>query len=302
MKGIKLNNGEVIPLIGLGNLSSNNIEDIVYYSIKDGVRLIDTDSYLDNEKEIGNAIRKAILQKLVRRDELFIIGKLWIKNKKNPEKALKETLQKLKLEYIDLYLDQWPSFSSSDDKNNEKMISIYELWPKMENLVEKKLTKSIGVCNYNIQALNNLLSFCKINPVVNGFEFHPFNYPKNLKKFCDINKIVILAYSPLSNGLLKEFLFEDKNEELNNQIKKIDNYLVNKYEKTLGQIFLKWHIQLGTIPIVSTSKINRMEENLEALEFDLNEKDIEELCNIRNKKNPIKINDSHELFGYNIFA
>ena len=299
MSSKTLNNGKEIPLIGLGNLRINNIEDIVYYSIKDGVRLIDTDPSLVNEEAIGKAIKRAIKEGLVSRNELFIIGKLWRKNKKNPEKALQETLKKLDLDYVDLYLDQWPTFSSPDDKNNTQIVSIYELWPQMENLVEKKLTKSIGVCNYNIQALNNLLSFCKIKPVVNGIEFHPYNYKKNLKKFCDVNNIVILAYSPLSNGLFNDFIFENKNDEFSEQIKKMNDGLANKYERTLGQIFLNWHIHLGTIPIVSTSKINRMEENLEAVEIKLDSEDIEELSKIEKK---IKVNDSHELFGYNIFA
>ena len=131
-KGTKLkilNNGQKIPLIGLGNLKNENIEEIVYYSIKDGVRLIDTEPYLKNEEEIGKAIKRAINDGLVQREDLFIIGKLIIENKNNPEKAIKETLKNLKLDYLDLYLDQWPA-STIYDNNNKikyKILSIYKL-------------------------------------------------------------------------------------------------------------------------------------------------------------------------------
>ena len=264
-KGTKLkilNNGQKIPLIGLGNLKNENIEEIVYYSIKDGVRLIDTEPYLKNEEEIGKAIKRAINDGLVQREDLFIIGKLIIENKNNPEKAIKETLKNLKLDYLDLYLDQWPA-STVYDNNNEiknKIVSIYELWPKMEDLIKKGLTKSIGVCNYNIQALNNLLSFCKIKPVVNGIEFHLFNYQKNIIKFCEVFEITLLAYCPLAKtNEFKIYIEEKNNDDINQTINRINNELVYKYEKTQGQIILNWHIQLGVIPIVSTSKINRME-------------------------------------------
>ena len=296
-----LNNGQKIPIIGLGSMKNENIEDIVYYSIKDGVRLIDTDPNLKNEEEIGKAIKRVINEGLVKREDLFIIGKLTIENKGNPEKAIKETLENLKLEYLDLYLDQWPtSIIYNNNKNKIKMVSINELWPKMENLIKKRLTKSIGVCNYNIQALNNLLSFCKIKPVANGIEFHPYNYKKNIKKVCDVFEITLLAYCPLAKGNKSKKYFREKNDaHINNMINRINNDLVNKYQKTQGQIILNWHKQLGVIPIVSTSKINRMEENLEALEFDLKSEDMKVLCNLEKK---IQINDSQELFGYNILA
>ena len=297
-----LNNGQNIPLIGLGNLKDENKEEIVYYSIKDGVRLIDTDPNLKNEEEIGKAIKRAIEDGLVKREDLFIIGKLTLENKSNPEKAIKETLKKLKLVYLDLYLDQWPTSTIYDSnyQNKIKMISIYDLWPKMEILIEKGLTKSIGVCNYNVQALNNLLSFCIIKPVVNGIEFHPFNFQKNILKLCEVFGITLLAYSPLAKGNESKKLIEEKaNDYIIHIIDRIDNELTYKYGKTKGQIILNWHKQLGVIPIVSTSKINRMEENLEALEFNMESEDIKQLCSLGKK---IRFNDSHKIFGYNILA
>jgi diketogulonate reductase-like aldo/keto reductase len=299
MKGKKLYNGEIIPLIGLGGLKKDiveNIEEIVYYSIKDGIRLIESDPNLKNEEEIGKGIKKALDEKLVKREELFIIGKLWITNKSDPEKALKKTLKKLHIDYLNLYLDQWPTIINHGNKKDIETVSIYDLWPKMENLIKENLTKSIGVSNYNIQALNNLLSFCKIRPVVNGIEFHPYCYQKNMITLCEKMNITLLAYYPLAKNY-QEDLFID--EKTNNQINNIINKLERKYKKTSTQIILNWHKHLGTIPIVSTSLINATEENLEALEFGLGEEEINNLGSLDKK---IIINDNRQIFGYNIMA
>ena len=163
-----LNNGLKIPLMGLGTSRIEPTEDIVYYSINDGIRLIDTAFKYENEKEVGLGIQKALKNGIVKRKDLFIIGKIWIDQRDDPEKALKGTLDRLQLTYIDMYIDHWPTGKDyMPDKNGERfrMVPINEFWPKMEKLVDKGLAKSIGVSNYNVQALCNLLSFCKKKPV-----------------------------------------------------------------------------------------------------------------------------------------
>ena len=152
-----------MPLIGLGSSRISNIVDVVYNSIKDGLRLIDTAFKYGNEAEIGKGLKKALDDNLCKREDLFIIGKIWIDDRRDPEAAIKRTLEKLQLDYIDLYMDHWPSGNNYTDPNNIKMqVPIYEFWPKMEELVEKGLTRSIGVSNYNVQNLLNLLNICKI--------------------------------------------------------------------------------------------------------------------------------------------
>ena len=195
-----LNNGLKIPLIGLGTSRINPTEDIVYYSINDGIRLIDTAFKYGNEKEVGLGIKKAIDNGIVKREDLFIIGKIWINQRDNPEKALQRTLDKLQLGYIDMYIDHWPTGKNYNHNEEFRMVPINEFWPKMEKLVEKGLTKSIGVSNYNVQALCNLLSFCKIKPVANEIEFHPYFCQKKLKEFCDKENIAIISYYPLAHG------------------------------------------------------------------------------------------------------
>ena len=139
----------------------------------------------------------------------------------------------------------------------------------MEKLVELGLTKSIGVSNYNVQNLNNVLSFCKIKPAFNEVEFHPYLFQKELKFFCD---------------LLKE-------DAVGN--------LAKKYNKTPGQIVLNWHIQLGIVPIPGTSNPSRMKENLIAMEFKLDENDMNLLNSFENKQ--FRFCESFVTYGINVF-
>ena len=287
-KTMKLNNGLDIPIIGLGTTRLRNLNDanksmkgselnkdvveVVYNSIKHGVRLIDTASKYENEVEVGKGIKKAIDEGIVKREDLFVVTKMWPNEKEDPEKALKQSLEKLQLSYVDLYLDHWPSGKCYNGKNDFKLISIREFWPKMEKLVEQNLTKSIGVSNYNVQNLSIILSICKIKPVVNEVEFHPYLYQKDLKEFCDKENIKILSYNPIIKGdycaKSAEIVKEKKLDLFNEDIVKS---LTEKYKKTPAQIILNWHLQVGVIPIPGTSNPNRMKENLGALDFKMEE-------------------------------
>ena len=158
----------------------------------------------------------------------------------DPEKALKSSLERLQLSYVDLYLDHWPSGKCYNGKNDFKLISIKEIWEKMEKLVEQNLTKSIGVSNYNVQNLLIILSICKIKPVANEVEFHPYLYQKDLKEFCDKENIKIISYYPLIKGAnfkkrYEKIMNEKKLDLLNEPVVKD---LATKYGKTVGQILL----------------------------------------------------------------
>ena len=296
----KLSKEIEIPLIGLGTSRISNIVEVVYNSIKDGLRLIDTAFKYGNEIEVGKGLKKALDDNLCKREDLFIMGKIWIDDRKDPEAALKRTLEKLQLNYIDLYMDHWPSGNNYNDPNNiKKQVPIFEFWPKMEALVEKGLARSIGVSNYNVQNLLNLLHICKIKPLVNEVEFHPYYYQKNLKDFCDKENITLIAYYPLAKGNGARNYIKEHNGEMDIFKEKIVEDLVKKYNKTPGQIILNWIVRQGIVAIPGTSKIHRMKENMESLYFEMDENDMESLCSFGKK---MKFCGCHRFFGYNIMA
>ena len=307
----KLNNGLNIPLMGLGTSRIVPAEDIVYYSIKDGTRLIDTAFNYKNEDKVGLGIAKAIKEGIVKREDLFIIGKIWINQRDDPEKALKGTLKNLKLEYIDMYMDHWPTGKNYDPKKPDEkfeMEPINTFWPKMEKLVEDGLTKSIGVSNYNVQALCNLISICKIKPVANEIEFHPYFYQKDLKDFCDKVNIAVISYYPFPRGKGARDYIEEHNGEMNILKEPIIIELAKKYSKinnmdiNEGMIILNWHIQLGNIPIPGTCSINRMKSNLKALEFKMEEEDIKKLCSFERQISMRKFCECKRFFAINILG
>ena len=298
-KTLKLNSGFNCPVLGLGTYKIKNTEEVVYQSIKDGIRLIDTASHYNNEEEIGRGIKRALDENIVKREDLFIITKCWVEEKIDPETALRNSLKKLQLSYVDLYLDHWPCGKDYSGKYKIDNITLKDMWKKFELLVEKGLAKSIGISNYNVQNILNVLSICKIKPAANEVEFNPYLYQKDLKEFCDIEKIKIISYFPLVKGrYCTPELIKEKNLDLLNEpnIKK----LAEKYKKTPGQIVLNWHIHIGNIVIPGTSNPNRMKENLGALDFKMEEDEIKLISSLSEKE--YRFCNGKSVYGIDVFA
>ena len=297
----KLKYGIEIPYVGMGTSRIQNVEEAIYNSIKNGIRLIDTAVKYGNEEQVGKGIKKALDEGICKREDLFIIGKIWLEEKEHPEEAIRGTLNRLQLDYLDLYLDHWPCGIKYDELSGEKKKhpSIFEFWPKMESLVEEGITRGIGCSNYNVQSLLNLLSFCRIRPLVNEVELHPYYYQENLKKFCDKENIALIAYYPLAHGNGARVFISEHNGQMNSFKEKNVVSLAEKYNKTPGQIILNWEVAQGIITIPGSSQFDRAKENLGALDFQMSDEEIK-MMNVYGKK--MKFCGCRRFFGMNIMA
>ena len=266
-----------IPSVGLGTAyMTTDISELVYSSIKDGTRLIDTAAVYGSEEGVGKGVKKAIKEGIIKREDLFITTKLSKYEMTNPESCIKKSLKNLDMDYIDLYLIHWPKFFDYDKKGNKiNLVPLHKIWPIMESFVEKGYTKYIGVSNFNVQSLLNLLSFCKIKPLVNEIEFHPYLFQKQLVNFCRREEIILFGYNPLVKGC---YCADTAEENMRNLLgEKIIIDLSKKYNKTVGQIVLNWSISREVIPIPMTSNLHRMKENLGSTEFIMDKNDLQKI-------------------------
>ncbi len=242
---VKLKDGNEIPILGLGTwqLTGKTCEQAVKDAISLGYTHIDTAEYYGNHKEIGRAIKNAD------RKKLFITSKVWYDNLKYDDvlKACNKTLNDLGTTYLDLYLVHWP---------NSK-IDMKETFDALKKLHDDGKIKSVGVSNFAISHLEEALKVSQIPIVVNQVEFHPYLYQKELLDYCTKNGIIITAYSPLSRG---KVFSEKKMTEIS-----------KKYNKTPGQITLKWMVEKNIVVIPKASSLKHLKSNMEIFDFKLTE-------------------------------
>ena len=184
-KTITLHTGQQMPTIGLGTdkLCDPQKHPQVFYDaiVQGGYRLLDCAAIYTNEALVGQAINRVVTEGFVQREELFVVTKLWMDKFSDPEAALRESLAKLQISYVDCYMVHWPAgFFQSDPANR---IPVHVLWPKLEALVDVGLVKSLGISNFNLQMMADLLCYCRIKPVVNEVELNPTNTQESLVSF-----------------------------------------------------------------------------------------------------------------------
>lgn len=279
----KLNTGQEMPVLGLGTWKSLNgtVAPAVEYALtKSGYTHIDCAPIYRNEKEVGKAFSKSFASG-IKRENIFITSKLWNTDHKAEyvEKACRQTISDLQLEYLDLYLMHWGvAFEHSADlepvgKDGHAKVDkvrIQETWQAMEELVEKGLVKAIGVANFTTIMLVDLLTYAKIIPVVNQIELHPYNTQEELLKFCENKSIAVTAYSPLGRqGTDREGprIFDEK----------VIKDLTKKYNKTEGQVLLRWGIQRDTIVIPKSIHTEKIDENIAVFGFALTDEEMRDI-------------------------
>lgn len=236
-----------IPRIGLGTFDLK--ESHISEALKMGYQLVDTAWQYGNEKEVGNALKNSNIS----RENIFVTTKLWTESVRsgNVEQELKQSLDNLGLEYIDMYLIHWPA------EGFEKA------WELMLKLKEKGFIRNVGVSNFQIHHLERLTHISDEIPVVNQIECHPYFQNKEVVQYCKDKKIIAQAWCPLGGSYAR--FFE----------KDIFKKLAKKYDKSSAQIILRWHIQRGVYVIPRSANVERLRQNLNIMDFELCQEDME---------------------------
>lgn len=262
----RLANGVNMPLVGLGVYKMTDKEETinaVKIALEEGYRAIDTASYYFNEQEVGEAIR----QSNIKREDIFITTKVWNDDQGYDEtlRAFEQSLKRLGLDYIDLYLTHWPVPG--------KFIDTYRA---IERLYEENLIRVPGVSNHHKKHLRELEHKANVQPMVNQVERHPSLQQRELILFCEQRDIAVTAWAPLGRGELFEH--------------EIIKSLAKKYQKTPAQIILRWQIERDIIVIPKSVTPERIKENFDLFQFKLNKEDMEKInkldCNNRLGANP----------------
>ncbi|MEG0295239.1 MAG: aldo/keto reductase [Clostridium sp.] len=260
-----LNNGYKIPCIGFGTFEVKDGEETlnsVVEALKVGYRHIDTATRYANEESIGLAIKKSG----IKREDIFVTSKVWNSDQgyENTITAFKKSLKDLDLDYLDLYLIHWPIPATHKEDWEQ---STYDTWRAMEKLYKEGKIKSIGVSNFKPHHLKPLIEKATITPMINQIELHPSHNQEDTVSFCKENNILVEAWGPLSRG--KIFTVEEMQE------------IANKYNKSIAQVTLRWHIQNGILPLPKSVTPSRIKENLEVFDFELSKEDMNRISNIK---------------------
>lgn len=256
MKNIKdyviLNNGVKMPLLGFGTYNAGDdvkLKNSIKESIKIGYRSVDTASFYGNEDVIGCALKESDIS----RNEIFLVSKVW-NSEQGYEKTLKsfeKSIKKLKTDYLDLYLIHWPQSLNK------------ETWKALEKLYKEGYVRAIGVSNFKINHLKELIENAEIMPAINQIEFHPRLVQKDLMEYCKENSIQLEAWSPLMRGLVFEIPLLKE--------------LAQKYDRTISQIVLRWDLQMGVATIPKSTTYSRIKENADIFDFKISEEDIRKI-------------------------
>ena len=287
--------GQQMPAVGLGlwKIDSKCVAETVYEAIKRGYRHLDSAADYGNEKQVGEGIARALADGLCKREDLWITSKLWntFHRKEHVQAACERSLSDLGLDYFDLYLIHFPialQYVDFDqryppewiyDPNAENpcmvldSVPLSETWAAMEELVEIKLARKIGICNYTAVLLHDLMSYARIKPAMLQIESHPYLTQEALIRTAQSYNIAVTAFSPL--GALSYVSLDMASSEDSVLQQSAVVSIAKRLGVTPAQVVLRWGIQRGTAIIPKTSRAERLDENIALADFSLTDDDMQ---------------------------
>ncbi|KAB5578475.1 aldo/keto reductase [Coniochaeta sp. 2T2.1] len=296
---IKLNSGKEMPQVGFGLWKVDNAiaPDVVYNAIKAGYRLFDGACDYGNEVECGQGVARAIKEGLVKREELFIVSKLWnsFHDKERVEPIVKKQLADWGIDYFDLYLIHFPVATEyvdpsvrypptwhydGKDEIRPSKATIQETWSAMESLVDSGLARSIGVSNFQAQLLYDMLRYARIPPATLQIEHHPYLVQENLLRLCKNEGIAVTAYSSFGPASFEEFNMEHASKIKPLLTHDVIGDIAKKHGKSSAQVLLRWATQRGLAVIPKSNRVENMKSNLDHTEFDLSEDEIKQITSL----------------------
>lgn len=262
MEYVTLSNGLKMPIVGFGLFrvpDKKECSESVYQAILAGYRLIDTAASYTNEDAVGVGVRRAIDEGICKREDLFITSKLWVQDMKSYEmakKAIDASIEKSGLEYLDLYL------------LHQAMGDYFAAWRAMEDAYKEGKLKAIGVSNFYPNILTNFCETVSVSPMVNQVELHPYYTQEQALETMKHYHVIAEAWAPLGGGRYNPF--EDE----------MLLAIAHKYHKSVGQVLLRWNIQREVVVIPKSTHKERIIENIDIFDFELNEDEMKQISSL----------------------
>lgn len=294
-----------IPTLGFGTwMAADKTEGAVTSAIECGFRHIDCSPLYKNEVQIGNVLKRMFDINKFKRNDIFICSKLPpdMHARQNVSKSVTKSCHDLQVEYLDLFLIEWPIALQDATMNKPgklAKVSLRETWEAMETLVDQGVVKNIGVSNFTVPLIADILTYCRIPPCVLQVECHVFLPQNHVIDFCNQHNITVVASSPLENPPLACEVCDASHRRIALEEQRVKD-IAQKYKVSPAQILLRWNLQRGVVVIPKSCDAKKIADDCHLYDFDINEDDMKTL-NSLGKEYSIRTNDPVHMWGIPIF-